>query len=287
MLLQAILSGLAIGSIYALIAQGYYVTHVTTNTLNMGQGDFLMLGALLGVTLYTSGVPLVGVIALVLIFMAVVGIGLEQIAIRPLKTAMSIGWIMSTVAVSLMIRNGAALIWGRNIRQFPAPFGQKIIRFLGAGIQPQEIFVFVVAIAAMLLLVLFLKKSMLGKALMAVAFSPDAAALMGINVRRMYWLSYAISTALAGLGGVLVAPITNTGAYMGGMLGLKAFAAAILGGLGEPFGILLGGLVLGVTEMLVANINSALKDSSAFILILAILAIRPTGLLSKVISQKV
>ncbi len=280
-LFQALISGLAIGSIYALIAQGYYVTHITTNTLNFGQGDFLMLGALVALSLIGAGVPFPIVVLGSMAVMALYGVILERTAIKPLKHFFSIAWIMSTVAVATISRNVAILIWGRNVLSFPSPFGDRILRIGSVGVPYHEVFVFIVSALSVAALVVFLRKSMLGKALMAVAFNRDAAALMGINVNRMSMLAFALSSAIAALGGILIGPVTFTGAFMGGLLGLKAFGAAIIGGMEEPQGIFIGGLILGVSEMLFANVHSAFKDASAFILILLILVIRPAGLFGR------
>lgn len=293
-MLQAVISGLILGSIYAIIAQGYYITYITTRTMNFGQGDFLMVGALMGLTtlgaLTTSGINVwVAVLVTVLVLfaaMSLLGIGLELVAIRPLQHFMSIGWILSTVAVSIMLRNIAMLIWGRNVIPFPSPFGSEVYRFGSIGITKHELFVGLCAVVIMVCLFLFLNKSLLGKALAAVAFNPDAASLMGINPRKMAMLAFALSSALAGIGGILVGPITNTAFFMGATLGLKAFAAAIIGGLENPLGILIGGLLLGMIEQVSSMYNSAYKDASAFILILIVLIFMPQGLLGKKVKEK-
>jgi branched-chain amino acid transport system permease protein len=293
-LLQAVVSGLILGSIYAIIAQGYYITYITTRTLNFGQGDFLMVGALLGLTslgaMTSAGMNAYLAILLTMLIVAlamgVLGWGLERTAIRPLQHVLSIGWILSTVAVSIMFRNLAMLIWGRNVLPFPSPFGDAVFRFAGVGITRHELFVAVSAIVIMVCLFFFLKKSLLGKALAAVAYNRDAASLMGINPRRLAVLAFALSSALAGIGGLLVGPITNTAFFMGATLGLKAFAAAIIGGLDNPLGILLGGLVLGVIEQVFSLFHSAYKDASAFVLILLVLIFMPQGLLGKKVKEK-
>ncbi|UFJ42199.1 branched-chain amino acid ABC transporter permease [Brevibacillus humidisoli] len=293
-MLQAVVSGLILGSIYAIIAQGYYITYITTRTLNFGQGDFLMVGALLGLTslgaMTTSGMNVYLAILLTIIVVAaamgVLGWGLERTAIRPLQHFLSIGWILSTVAVSIMLRNIAMLIWGRNVIPFPSPFGSDVYRIGGVGITQHELFVAVCAILIMVCLFFFLNKSLLGKALAAVAFNSEAASLMGINPRLMAVLAFALSSALAGIGGILVGPITNTAFFMGATLGLKAFAAAIIGGLENPVGILIGGLLLGVIEQVFSLFNSAYKDASAFVLILIVLIFMPQGLLGKKVKEK-
>ena len=156
-----------------------------------------------------------------------------------------------------------------------------------AGIFPQELFIIVAATGTVLLVQVFLKRAVLGKALTAVAFNRNAAAVMGINVQRMIVLAFVISSALAGLGGILIAPITFAWAYMGTVPGIKAFAAAIFGGLENPIGILIGGLVIGLLEQLFGIINSNLKEGITFLVILLILAVRPTGLMGKKEIEKV
>jgi branched-chain amino acid transport system permease protein len=180
-----------------------------------------------------------------------------------------------------------ALVWGPDQIKFPSPFGDRLVHLGRVAVQQEEVFVFGATLVATALLVLFLKRSRLGKALRAVAYNPDAAALMGISPQRMSALSFGISAALAALGGALAGPITFLGAYSGGLFGLKAFAAAMLGGLEEPVGILAGGLVLGVLEMLTAVWNPAFKDVTPFAAIILILAVSPTGLFARRAQEKV
>ncbi len=293
-LLQAIINGLVYGSVYAIIAQGFYITYITTNTMNFGQGDFLMLGALIGITVFSGtmsagmGVLLSFLLAIVavLILLGLAGWGLEQVAIRPLRGFHSIGWILSTVAVAMIARNIAMLIWGRDVVAAQSPFGRKVIDFGLIRMLPHEIFVLVSGLMIMVILYYFLKKSILGKALEAVAFNRDAASLMGINPRYMAGFAFVISGALAGMGGILVGPLVQPGAFMGVSLGLKAFAAAIIGGIESPVGIFLGGLLLGVIESVFAIYSTSLKDAASFVLILIILALLPQGLFGKSIKEK-
>ena len=280
---QALVSGLSVGSIYARIAEGYYITYVTTGALNFGQGEFLMVGALFGLTCYvTLGVPYAIAILAGIVLTALMGAGLERVAIRPvMRHALSLSWVLSTVAVSIILKNAAVHIWGPEQIKFPSPFGAKVIRIGQAGIFPQELFIIVAAIGTVIAVQIFLKRAVLGKALMAVAFNRNAAAVMGIDVKRMVVLSFVLSSALAGLGGVLIAPITFAWAYMGTVPGIKAFAAAIFGGLENPIGILIGGLVIGLLEQLFGIINSNIKEGVTFLAVLLILAIRPSGLMGR------
>lgn len=297
-MLQALISGLVMGSIYALIAQGYYITSITTGRINFGQGDFLMMGSLWGLFFITGRLPglrldlgfelpYFAALVLSVLLIGLFGLILERVAVTPLRRYLAIGSIMGTIAVAIMLRNVATLLWGRDVLPVPSPFGSKYLYFGAAGVSVHEIFVLITSLLAMGLVYLFLKRTILGKAFMAVAHNRDAAALMGIDVGRMTSLAFILASMLAGLGGMLVAPITFASPYLGAILGLKAFAAAIVGGLDDPLGILLGGMVLGIAEQLFSLWNSAAQDGVAFILILVILSFRPTGLLGRTLAEKV
>jgi branched-chain amino acid transport system permease protein len=297
-MLQAIVSGLVMGSVYALIAQGYYITSITTGRINFGQGDFLMMGSMVGLFFLTGNLPGIRIVTglhlpyfvslvLALAVIGLLGFVLERVAVRPMRKYLPIGAIMGTIAVAIMLRNIAILLYGRDVLPVPSPFGSKFFYFGDSGIQAHEIFVVVVSFVAMGLVYLFLKRTILGKAFMAVAHNRDAAGLMGIDADRMTSLAFILSSILAGLGGMLVAPITFASAYLGAILGLKAFAAAIVGGLDDPLGILAGGIVIGLSEQLFGLWNSTAKDGAAFVLILLILAFRPQGLFGRARQEKV
>jgi branched-chain amino acid transport system permease protein len=303
---QILISGLALGAIYALIAQGYYITYNTTTTLNFAHGDLLMVGAMAGVTAYTGATlfqtfPVTGFAALVgganlgayalaipimLVVLALLGAGVYRLGIRPLREFTAIGWIMSTVGISAILRNVALLVWGANALSFPSPAGNQVQRFMGAGIFPQELVNFFVALVVVALLLVFLNRSTTGKAMNAVAFNRDAAALMGINVRRMVVLAYILAALVAGIGGMLVGPVFGTKVDMGVTIGLKAFAAAIIGGLVNPLGILAGGLLIGVVEQIALNVNPNLGDATIWTLAILILALRPQGLFGRAVIRK-
>jgi len=285
---QALVSGIALGSIYALIAQGYYVTFTTTETVNFAQGEFLMVGALTSFSLMVlSGVNFLVALVVVVALMSVMGIVLERVAIRPLRQLTSVGWILSTVGVSVILRQFAEIYWGREQKRVPSIFGDAPIFIGGTGIFPQEIFIILASLLTMAILFVFLKRSTFGKALRAVAFNPSAAGLMGINVRQMIVVAYVISSILAGIAGMLVAPIIFAHSEMGALLGLKAFAAAIIGGIGNPVGILVVGIGLGITELIVAGFNASYRDAATFFLLILILAWRPQGLFQRITAEKV
>jgi len=296
---QAIASGLVYGSIYALIAQGYYVTFSTTQTLNFAQGDFLMIGGLLAFTVFggllMTGAPLfvalLAALAIIPLILALMGTLVERVAVRPLRGAFSLGWILSTVGVAVILRNAGEVIWGIEQKPVPSVFGDTAIRvnagFFQFGVLPQEVFILAGSLAAMTAVLVFLKRSLLGKAMAAVALNSSAASLMGINVRAMVVLAYIISSVLAGLAGLLVVPVLHAYSLMGVLPGLKAFAVAIIGGLVNPFGILIAGLLLGVVEFIVAIFNASLRDAVTFFLLIVILAWRPLGLFEKPSMEKV
>jgi branched-chain amino acid transport system permease protein len=202
-----------------------------------------------------------------------------------------LGWILSTVGVAVILRNAGEVIWGIEQKPVPSVFGDNAIRVNAGlfqfGVLPQEVFILAGSLAAMTAVLVFLKRSLLGKAMAAVALNSSAASLMGINVRAMVVLAYIISSVLAGLAGLLVVPVLHAYSLMGVLPGLKAFAVAIIGGLGNPFGILIAGLLLGVIEFVVAIFNASLRDAVTFFLLIVILAWRPLGLFEKPSMEKV
>lgn len=278
MILQAIMSGLAMGSIYALVGLGYYITYVTTGVVNFGQGAFLALGALLGLSLVlTYHLPFLLMVVVVLAVMGLVGLLLERLAIRPVRKAMSIGWIMSTTGIGIALENSLMLVWGRQPSPFPPVFSNSSMSFGGLYVSPEQLFVIVVALTVSFGMYLFLNKAPLGKALRAVALNESAAKVVGINVKFVVGFAFIISSMLAGLGGVLIAPITFAGPFMGDLLGIKAFASAIIGGIDNPAGIMAGGLMLGVTEALVRLWSTTWSNFAVMALILLLLVIKPSG----------
>ncbi len=289
-LLQLIYSGISLGMIYAVIAFGYQLTFATSGTLNFGQGEALMLGAMVGLTLVeTLGLNYWLMIPFVLVFGALQGGIVELIGVRPaIKIKSEFGWIMSTIALGIIFKNVAENLWGRDDMKFPSPIDDDPIKFLGANVLPMEIVVVCGALAMMLLVELFNRKSIYGKAVVATSNDRDAAGLMGINTGLVITFSYALSSLTAAFAGVLIAPLTLTGATMGAALGLKAFAVAIIGGLSSGMGIVVGGLILGIAETTTGfYISTGYKDVPGLILLLLVLAIKPSGLFGKTAIKKV
>jgi branched-chain amino acid transport system permease protein len=289
-LIQLIFSGIALGMIYAVVAFGYQLTFATSGTLNFGQGEALMLGALVGLTCVdTLGINYWLMIPLVCIFGALQGSLVEVIGVRPaIKIKSEFGWIMSTIALGIIFKNVAENVWGRDDLRFPSPLPDEPFQFLGANILPMEVLVVVGALLMMLLVEWFNRKTIYGKAVVATSNDRDAASLMGINTGVVIMFSYALSSVTAAFAGVLISPLTLTGATMGASLGLKAFAVAIIGGLSSGFGIIIGGLILGIAETTTGfYISTGYKDVPGLLLLLLVLALKPSGLFGKTAIKKV
>ena len=302
-ILQAVFSGLALGSIYALVALGFNITHNTTKTLNFGQGEFLVAGAFVAV----SGVLLLagkgvtgsltpqdvtlwrygGSLVISIVVLGLLGILLYYTAVRPFIGLPGLAWVMSTIGFGIIIQNTALAIWGPSPMVLPSPLGDSVIRIGGAGVLPQEVLVLVSSIVVMLCLDTVMRKTKIGKAVRAVAQSQSAATLMGINVSAVIVLAFVVSSSLAGLAGLLIAPITTVSVFMGVTLALKAFSAAIVGGLSNARGCMLGGFLLGLIESLVGLWHAELREISIFLLIIIVLVVKPEGLLGQRISEKV
>ncbi len=287
-LIQLIVSGIALGMIYALIAFGYQLTFATSGTLNFGQGEALMLGALVGLTL-VGHMSYWLMIPLVLVFGAVQGIFVERVGVQPaIKTKSEFGWIMTTISLAIIFKNVAENVWGHDDITFPSPLPTEPLQFMGIRVLPMEILVVVGALAIMLAVELFNRRSIYGKAVVATSNDRDAAGLMGINTGMVITFSYALSSMTAAFAGVLVAPLTLTGATMGVVLGLKAFSVAIIGGLNSGMGVIVGGLILGIAETTTGYyISTGYKDVPGLVLLLLVLTIKPAGMFGKSIIKKV
>ncbi|TQK11229.1 branched-chain amino acid ABC transporter permease [Herbaspirillum sp. SJZ107] len=293
-LLQLVVSGIALGMIYAVIAFGYQLTFATSGTLNFGQGEALMLGALVGLSLVGGihGGPYMSywlMIPLVVLFGALQGMFVERIGVRPaLRIKSEFGWIMSTIALAIIFKNVAENIWGKDVLPFPSPLASEPFTVLGANIQPMQVAVVLGALAIMLAVEIFNRTSIYGKAVVATSNDRDAAGLMGINTRLVITFSYALSSATAAFAGALIAPLTLTSATMGASLGLKAFAVAIIGGLTSGMGAIVGGIILGIAETATGfYLSTGYKEVPGLVLLLLVLAVKPSGLFGKTAIKKV
>lgn len=296
-LLQLVVSGIAVGMIYGVIAFSYQLTFVTSKTLNFGQGEALMLGALVGLTTvnFLIGQALGNWIAYLLMLPVVFVFGMAQGTVvewlgvrRAVEAKSEAGWIMATIALGIIFRNLAENIWGRDALRFPSPLPEAALNIGPIRVQPMEIAIVLGALAMMLAVEVFNRRTIYGKAVVATANDKDAADLMGINTRLVITFSYALSSTTAALAGVLIAPVTLTGATMGAALGLKAFAVAIIGGLSSGMGVIVGGLILGITETLTGYyISTGYKDVPGLVLLLLVLSLKPSGLFGRAAIKKV
>lgn len=287
-LLQFALAGLKNGSIYALVALGFTIVYASTGVLNFAQGEFVMLGGMLSVWAYTTlglPLPLAGLLGVLLT--GCVGMAFELLAIRPRKDGDPLALIIITVGGSMLLSSLARHLFGPNEKALPR-FSEGSISILGASLERQSLWIFGIAAVAVALLSFMYSSTRLGKAMRACSIDRSAARLVGIDPRLMVTLSFALAAILGGLAGLATTPLTQTAFNVGPSFGVKGFAAAILGGLGNPFAAVLGGLTLGLLEsMSVAFISSTYKDAISLVILLLVLFVRPQGLFGGSSRQKV
>jgi len=271
-LAQFLLSGLTIGAIYALVALGFAIIYNASHVINFAQGEFVMIGGMATVAFAGAGLPLALAIPAAVLAAVAVGLALEKFAVEPARGASVVTLIIITIGASILLRGLATLVWDKKLHALQPFSGDKPIELAGATILPQSLWVLGVSFAIVLLLGWFCA----------------ASGLCGVNVRFVLLLSFGLSAALGAVAGILIAPITLTSWDVGVMLGLKGFAAAILGGLGSGAGAVVGGLALGIAESLGAGyVSSAYKDAIAFVIILAVLFFMPSGLFGKKSAERV
>jgi branched-chain amino acid transport system permease protein len=278
---QLVVSGLALGSMYGLVALGYHITWVTSRTMNFSQGQTVMAGAVVAWALLVGlGWPFPAAVLGALVAMVLLGALVERVAVRPFFRTGSPAWLLSTIACGIIAENTAMLAFGKDARAFPSSLTQRPILVGSAGFYPQELLVPLVGLALMGAVQIFYHRTAYGRQLKAVAWNPEAAGLMGIHVPRAVMAAYALSALLAGVAGVLLAPLLNVAPTMGTIIGLKAFAVAIIGGLASAPGIVLAGLGYGLVEAFVAGyVSTGAREIVGFALVIAVLVARPWGLL--------
>ena len=282
-LLQFLFAGVTSGAIYALIALGFCVVHNTMEIVNFAQVDFVSLGGMFLFTgLSTAGLPMYLALPAAVAAVTAIGIVVERLGIRPSRSRNHLVLIFLTIGLSIVLRGAMKLVWGKNRMAVPPMMDEAPLRVAGASILPQALAILIITALAIGFLVLFFRHTRLGLAMRAVASNQNAAAVVGIRVGRVRAASFALAGGLGGLAGVLVTPITTLSYDVGVLLGLKGFAAAILGGFGSFPGAVLGGIGLGLMESLSAGyISSAYKDVTAFVILLLVLFVRPKGLMGK------
>lgn len=290
-IIQYLFTGLTLGGIYALIALGFVIIYTVTGHINFAQGEFVMLGALITVSLFgtsVTGLPLLAAALSAVVIVGVFGCIFERAVFNPARNSSIVTVIIITLGASIAIRGTALLIWGSSSYFIPSFGPFYSFKFMGASMSFQTIWVLAVSIAVVTVLFLFFERTLTGKALKACAVNRLAASLMGISPGRMSLLSFLMSAVIGAAAGIVIAPITTATYDMGLMLGLKGFVAAVFGGLNSVTGAVIGGFVLGICEAMGAGLlSSGYKDAIAFIVLLIVLFKFPSGIMAKSAGKRV
>lgn len=288
--LTTLISGLSLGSIYALIALGYTMVYGIAKMLNFAHGDVIMVGAFtVIVSVMTMGLPVWVGLLLSVVICTTLGMTIERVAYKPLRKAEPLTVLITAIGVSYLLQNVALLIFGSTQKSFPTVFHVSSVHFGDVSMSGESVVTLAVTIVIMICLSLFINKTRAGKAMRAVSQDKEAAELMGISVNRTISLTFAIGSALAAVAGIFYgATYGFIGPFTGSMPGIKAFVAAVFGGIGSIPGAMVGGILLGVLEsMSKAYISTELSDGIVFASLIVVLLVRPTGLFGKVIKEKV
>ena len=290
--LSYLINGISLGSVYAIIALGYTMVYGIARMLNFAHGDIIMVGGFTVFTIVTTmgGSPVVGILASVVVC-TVLGVTIERVAYRPLRDASPLAVLITAIGVSYLLQNVALLIFGSNARQFTSVITVPALKLAGGklSISSDAIVTILSGIVIMAALMTFIDKTKMGQAMLAVSEDRGAATLMGINVNRTISVTFAIGSALAAVAGVLLcSAYPSLSPYTGSMPGIKAFVAAVFGGIGSIPGAFIGGILLGIIENLAkAYISSQLSDAIVFSVLIIVLLVRPTGILGKKMTEKV
>lgn len=280
---QLLVGGIAVGCIYALIGLGYSMIYSASALMSFVQGEIFMLGAYVAYTIYVSlHIPFVLAVLLAIGIMFLFGIVLQRGMISPLlkRGAQQIHIVLATIGLSIFLKNFAMIVWGSDVKNFPSALGENPISIANISISPQQIAIVLVTIACMVGLHLFMSRTKLGTSLRAAAQDPMAAGVVGINVPLTVGIAWALAAALSAVAGILLAPIYGVYPKMGAILSTKGFAAAVLGGYGNMYGAIIGGLIFGVVETMAAGyISSSFKDIISFGVLILVLFVMPHGIL--------
>jgi branched-chain amino acid transport system permease protein len=290
LLLSALVTGIGLGSMYGLLALGFYVTFAVSNTVNFAQGSTMMLGAVMGFTLgVTWGWPWPAAIAGALAVCALWGVAVELIGVRPFAKRGSDLWLMATVALGLILENLVLFTFGKDPRGMPASaLTAEAFRLGGLRVSLLQVMIPAVGLAIAVVLDAVSRYTRAGKSMLAIVQNADAARLTGINVRSAVLGAFAVSGLFAGVAGLLIAPLFTVSPSMGTLFGIKAFAVAILGGIGNPWGVVAAGLIYGTAEALItASLGSIYTQILTFSLVIVALAFRPQGLFGRAGVKKV
>ena len=290
--LSYLINGISLGSVYAIIALGYTMVYGIARMLNFAHGDIIMVGGFTVFTIVTTmgGSPVVGILASVVVC-TVLGVTIERVAYRPLRDASPLAVLITAIGVSYLLQNVALLIFGSNARQFTSVITVPALKLAGGKLSISSVTIVTIlsCMVIMAALMTFINKTKMGQAMLAVSEDRGAATLMGINVNRTISVTFAIGSALAAVAGVLLcSAYPSLSPYTGSMPGIKAFVAAVFGGIGSIPGAFIGGILLGIIENLAkAYISSQLSDAIVFSVLIIVLLVRPTGILGKKMTEKV
>ncbi|KEQ22106.1 branched-chain amino acid ABC transporter permease [Paenibacillus tyrfis] len=287
---QQIVNGISLGSIYALIALGYTMVYGIIKLINFAHGDVFMIGAFVGFYAIKGwGVGIVPALLLSMVVCAILGVLIEKVAYKRLRNATRIASLITAIGVSLLIEYGTIYLRGAQPEAYPSAFPNQFFTIFGATISSQSLYILLISIVLMIILQWVVYRTRIGKAMRAVSHDAEAARLMGVHVDRTISATFAIGSALAGAAGVIFGVYyTKIEPLMGVVPGLKAFVAAVLGGIGIIPGAVIGGLVLGTVETFVSALGySPWRDAAAFIILILILIFRPSGVLGKNMREKV
>lgn len=277
--LQYIVNGLVVGGVYAIVAVGFVTIYNVSKVINLAQGEFLMLGSMLTVTFISLKVPYGAAVPLAILLVTALGVLMQKYIIGFAKQATPLSLIILTIGLSILIRGIASQAWGKDSYTLQPLTGSEPISFAGVSISQQSVWVVLSVLIILTGLWYLMEKTMTGKKIKACSVNTLAARLMGVSPSKMAMLAFAISAATGALAGIVIAPLNVTSYDVGILLGIKGFSAAIFGGLGSPIGATVAGLLLGLMESLGAGlISSGVKDAVAFLILIAVLLIKPTGL---------
>ncbi len=279
-IVQFLLTGITIGTIYGMVALGFNIIYNATGIINFAQGEFVMLGGMFMVWFTTVlKLPMLAAFALSVAAVTLIGALFERLAIYPLKRPSVLILIMITLAGSIIMKGSAMLFWGKETYTLPHFSGEEPFYLFGATILPQTLWIIGIMLMVVIILAGFFNFTMLGKAMRACAVNPTAASLVGISVKKMVLLSFALSAALGAIAGIIITPVALIEYDRGAILALKGFAAAVLGGLGNGVGAVVAGLLIGILESLGAGlISSGYKDAIALLVLLLVLFVKPSGI---------
>ncbi|MFC4769722.1 branched-chain amino acid ABC transporter permease [Effusibacillus consociatus] len=277
--LQYIANGLVIGGVYAIVAVGFVMIYNVSKVINLAQGEFLMLGSMLTVSLISMDIPYAAAIVLAILLVTGIGVLMQKYIIGLAKKATPLSLIILTIGVSILIRGIASQIWGKDSYTLKPLTGNDPISAAGVSVAKQSVWVVAAVLIILIALWYLMEKTVTGKKIKACSVNTLAARLMGVSPSKMAMLAFGISAAAGAIAGIVIAPLNVTSYDVGTLLGIKGFSAAILGGLGSPLGATVAGLLLGLLESLGAGlISSGVKDAIAFLVLIAVLLIKPTGL---------